>query len=53
MKVTNLILHIIIIIVMLPDLIFIGLNSLVGLPYFNFVELIMVTVIDLVLAQHS
>ena len=48
MRVTNLILHIIIMIVMLPDLIFIGLNSLVGLPYFNFVELIMVTVIDLV-----
>ena len=48
MRVTNLILHIIIMIVMLPDLVFIGLNSLVGLPYFNFVELIMVTVIDLV-----
>ena len=48
MRVTNLILHIIAMILMLPDLVFIGLNSLVGLPYFNFIELLTVSVIDLI-----
>ena len=42
MRVTNLILHIITVIIMLPDLVFVGLNTLVGLGYLDGVELIIV-----------
>lgn len=49
MRVTNLILHIMAVILMLPDLLFVGINTLMGLGYFNFGELIMVGVANLVL----
>ena len=47
MKVTNLIFHIITLIIMLPDLVFVGLNSLVGLGYCNGIELVYVLTADL------
>ena len=47
MRVTNLIFHIITLIIMLPDLVFVGLNSLVGLGYCNGIELVYVLTADL------
>ena len=47
MRVTNLIFHIITLIIMLPDLVFVGLNSLMGLGYCNGLELIYVLTVDL------
>ena len=47
MRVTNLIFHIITMIIMLPDLVFVGLNSLVGLGYCNGIELVYVLTADL------
>ena len=46
MRITNLILHIIAVILMLPDLLFVGINSLMGLGYCNNIELIMVLAVD-------
>ena len=48
MRVTNLIFHIIAVILMLPDLLFIGINSLMGLGYCNNIEMIMVLTIDMI-----
>ena len=48
MRITNLIFHIIAVILMLPDLLFIGINSLMGLGYCNNIEMIMVLTIDMI-----
>ena len=48
MRITNLIIHIIAVILMLPDLLFIGINSLMGLGYCNNIEMIMVLTIDMI-----
>ena len=40
MRVTNLLLHIAAVILMLPDLLFVGINTLMGLAYCNLIELI-------------
>ena len=45
MRVVNLILHIVILIIMLPDILFVTINTLMGLGYFSGVELIMVPII--------
>ena len=42
MRVTNLMLHIVTVILMLPDLLFIGINTLMGLGYLRGYELIVV-----------
>ena len=47
MRVTNLIFHIITLIIMLPDLVFVGLNSLMGLGYCNGIELVYALTVDL------
>ena len=47
MRVTNLIFHIITLIIMFPDLVFVGLNSLMGLGYCNGIELVYVLTVDL------
>ena len=45
MRVTNFILHIITMILMLPDLVFVGINTFMGLGYLDGIELIMVPMI--------
>lgn len=44
MRVTNLILHIVTLLLMLPDALFIGLSALVSLPYLDGIEIIEVPV---------
>lgn len=47
MRITNLILHIIAMVLILPDLLFLGINSLMGLGYCDGFELIMVLTVDM------
>ena len=47
MRVTNLMLHIVTVILMLPDLLFIGINTLMGLGYLRGYELIVVPAVCL------
>lgn len=49
MRVTNLLLHIAAVILMLPDLLFVGINTLMGLAYCNLIELIEVGLANLII----
>ena len=50
MRVTNLILHIITMIVMLPDLLYVAINTLMSLGYLDGMELLIVPGIALMLS---